>query len=319
MDIVVTGAAGFLGAEVVAALLRRGELRGQEISRVVTVDRVAPAVEVDGAGPRLVPAVGDIADPDLLDAVVDQDTGVVFHLAAVVSGQAEVDHELGARVNVDGTRRLLEACRRAGSTPVVVFASSLAVYGGELPPVVDDVTPLWPSSTYGTQKAIGELLLADHTRKGFVDGRALRLPTICVRPGAPNRAASSFLSGIIREPLAGVPAVCPVPPETQVWLASPESAVANLVAGAEVDLGSDRRGVNLPGVSVSVGEMVQALAEAAGPEVAELVRWEPDPAVDAIVRTWPARTDISRAVAAGFRADAGFGDLLAAHLRRIGR
>jgi nucleoside-diphosphate-sugar epimerase len=318
MDIVVTGAAGFLGGEVVAALLDRGELRGREVTRVVAVDRVAPAVGADD--PRVVPLVGDIAEPGLLASVVDASTDVVFHLAAIVSGQAEVDPDLGARVNVDATRLLLDACRHAGTAPVVVFASSLAVYGGELPEVVDDATPLWPASTYGTQKAIGELLVADYTRKGFVDGRALRLPTISVRPGAPNRAASSFLSGIIREPLAGRPAVCPVAPETQAWLASPDSAVANLVAGAELDLwrdlGGDRRGINLPGVTVSVGEMVRTLAAVVGPAVADLVRWEPDPAIIALVETWPARIDTSRALAAGLRADAGFEALLKAYLRR---
>jgi len=315
MDIVVTGAAGFLGGEVVAALLARGELRGREVTRVVAVDRVAPTV---GTGdPQVVPVVGDIAEPGLLASVVDGSTDVVFHLAAIVSGQAEADLDLGARVNVDATRLLLDACRHAGTAPVVVFSSSVAVYGGDLPAVVDDSTPLWPASTYGTQKVIGELLLADYTRKGFVDGRALRLPTISVRPGAPNRAASSFLSGIIREPLAGLPAVCPVAPEAQVWLASPDSAVANLVAGAELDLGTDRRGVNLPGVSVSVGEMVRTLAAVAGPAVADLVRWEPDPTISALVETWPARIDTGRALAAGLRADAGFEALLEAYLRRV--
>jgi len=315
MDIVVTGAAGFLGGEVVAALLARGELRGREVTRVVAVDRVAPTV---GTGdPRVVPVVGDIAEPGLLASVVDGSTDVVFHLAAIVSGQAEADLDLGARVNVDATRLLLDACRHAGTAPVVVFSSSVAVYGGDLPAVVDDSTPLWPASTYGTQKVIGELLLADYTRKGFVDGRALRLPTISVRPGAPNRAASSFLSGIIREPLAGLPAVCPVAPEAQVWLASPDSAVANLVSGAELDLGTDRRGVNLPGVSVSVGEMVRTLAAVAGPAVADLVRWEPDPTISALVETWPARIDTGRALAAGLRADAGFEALLEAYLRRV--
>jgi nucleoside-diphosphate-sugar epimerase len=313
MDIVVTGAAGFLGGEVVATLLDRGQLGGREVSRVVAVDRVAPAV--GAADPRVVPVVGDIAEPGMLASVL-RSTDVVFHLAAIVSGQAEVDVDLGARVNVDATRLLLDACRHAGTAPVVVFASSVAVYGGALPAVVDDRTPLWPASTYGTQKVIGELLIADYTRKGFVDGRSLRLPTISVRPGAPNRAASSFLSGIIREPLAGLPAVCPVVPETEVWLASPDSAVANLVAGAELDLGMDRRGINLPGVTVSVGEMVATLAAVAGPAVAELVRWEPDPAISALVETWPARIDTSRARGVGLRADAGFGALLEAYLRR---
>lgn len=321
MKVVVTGAAGFLGREVVGSLLRRGELRGRELGRVVAVDVAAPP-EVPGHGddPRVTPVAGDITEPGFLASVIDPDTDVVFHLAAVVSGQAEAEFETGMRVNLDGTRLLLDACRATGRAPVVVFASSLAVYGGALPATVDDTTPLHPASSYGTQKAIGELLVADATRRGFLDGRALRLPTVCVRPGRPNRAASSFLSGIIREPVAGVPAVCPVAPETAVWLTSPRSAVAGLVAGAELAseaIGADLS-VNLPGVSVSVGEMVATLGRLAGPAAAELVRWERDPQIERIVGTWPAAVDVSRATGLGLPGDPDFAALVEAHLRAAG-
>ena len=315
MRIVITGGCGFLGRRVAMRLLDRGTAAGP-VEELILFDNAPPALPLPD-DIRLSFVTGDIADRATVASLIGPGTDAVFHLAAIVSGQAEADLDLGARVNVDATRLLLDACRHAGTAPVVVFSSSVAVYGGDLPAVVDDSTPLWPASTYGTQKVIGELLLADYTRKGFVDGRALRLPTISVRPGAPNRAASSFLSGIIREPLAGLPAVCPVAPEAQVWLASPDSAVANLVSGAELDLGTDRRGVNLPGVSVSVGEMVRTLAAVAGPAVADLVRWEPDPTISALVETWPARIDTGRALAAGLRADAGFEALLEAYLRRV--
>jgi D-erythronate 2-dehydrogenase len=315
MKVVVTGAAGFLGQEVVGSLLRRGSLRGQELGQVVAVDLVASP---DTDDPRVDPVAGDITEPGFLDPVL-ADADVVFHLAAVVSGQAEAEHDLGMRVNLDGTRLLLDACRAAGRAPIVVFASSLAVYGGQLPAVVDDSTPVRPESSYGTQKAIGELLVADYTRKGFLDGRALRLPTICVRPGRPNQAASSFLSGIIREPVAGTVAVCPVAPETVVWLASPQCAVDGLIAGAELEsvaIGANRS-VNVPGVSVSVGEMVETLGRLAGPAAAELVRWERDPRIERIVGTWPAAVDVRRAAALGLAGDRDFAALVEAHLRRL--
>jgi D-erythronate 2-dehydrogenase len=319
MRVVVTGAAGFLGREVVAALLRRGELRGRELRRVVAVDVAAPP-EVPGHrdDPRVTAVAGDITEPGFLASVLDPGPDVVFHLAAVVSGQAEAEYDTGMRVNLDGTRLLLDACRATGRAPVVVFASSLAVYGGALPATVDDTTALHPATSYGTQKAVGELLLADATRRGFLDGRALRLPTVCVRPGRPNRAASSFLSGIVREPVAGVAAVCPVAPGTAVWLTSPRSAVAGLVAGAELDsgaIGADRS-VNLPGVSVTVGEMVATLGRLAGPAAADLVRWERDPQIERIVGSWPAAVDTGRAAALGLPGDPDFAALVEAHLHR---
>lgn len=322
MKVVVTGGAGFLGRLLVESLLGDG-LRVaagalEPVREVVVVDVVAPPGPAD---PRVGVEVGDIAEPGFLASVVDADTDVVFHLAAVVSGQAEVDFDLGMRVNLDGSRLLLDACRATGRRPLVVFSSSLAVYGGPLPAVVDDTTVLTPASSYGAQKAAAELLLADHTRKGFVDGRAFRLPTVTVRPGRPNRAASSFLSGIIREPVAGVAAVCPVQAGTRVWLISPDRAVQNLVAGAGIASNAlgPLRAVNLPGVSVTVGEMVETLRRTVGASAASLVRWEPDPEIERLVGSWPSAVDTTRARALGLGGDSDFEEILQQYLRRHGR
>ena len=220
------------------------------------------------------------------------------------------------RVNLDAGRELLEACRATGARPRVVFTSSVAVYGGALPDVVLDTTALHPQSSYGTQKAIGELLLADYSRKGFVDGRVARLPTISVRPGRPNQAASSFASGIVREPLNGEDAICPVPPDTRLWLLSPRRAIDNLIAlhdVADAALGI-HRAVNLPGVSVSAGEMVEALAEVAGADVAARVKWQRDAAIERIVGGWPGRWDTSRATALGMAGDADFAAIVRAFM-----
>lgn len=314
MKVVVTGGAGFLGGRLARTLLDRGMLDGRSIDELVLLDVVAATA---GAGdPRVRTVVGDVADPALLGELVDAGTDVVFHLAAVVSGQAEAEFDLGMRINLDGSRLLLDACRAAGNVPRVVFTSSVAVYGGDLPAVVTDSTPLTPQTSYGTQKACAELLLADHTRKGHVDGRVLRLPTVTVRPGRPNAAASGFASGVIREPLAGVESVVPVPPEVRMWVLSPRHATECLVAGAELPteaLGASRA-VNLPGVSVSVGEMVEALDRVAGADVAARVRWQRDPAVEAIAATWPGAWDTSRAEALGLRGDTDFDAIVRAYI-----
>ncbi|MGS1023385.1 D-erythronate dehydrogenase [Burkholderia glumae] len=318
MKVLITGGAGFLGRHLATRLLARGELAGpggrpEPIDELLLLD-VAQAASFDDA--RVTTRVGDIADRTVLERAIDTRTGAIFHLAAIVSGQAEADFELGMRINLDASRTLLEVCRALGHRPRVVFTSSVAVYGGALPQIVQDDTALNPQSSYGTQKAIAELLLCDYTRRGFVDGRVLRLPTISVRPGRPNAAASSFASGIIREPLNGVESVCPVPLDTRLWLLSPRRAIDALVAGCELDgeqLGS-RRIVNLPGISVSVGEMIDALREVAGDAPVARIRHAMDPRVAAIVGSWPGRWDVSRAAALGFVGDAGFADVIRAYL-----
>ena len=309
MKVVITGGAGFLGRRLAGALLQRGTLRGPDgrdeaIEQIVLVDVVPPPAFPD---PRVVAVVGDIAEPDLLKRVVQEVTSV-FHLAAIVSGMAEVDFDLGIRINVDATRLLLDACRSSVHCPHVVFTSSIAVYGGDLPDPVPDTAAVSPQSSYGTQKAIAELLVHDYTRKGFVDGRVLRLPTISIRPGRPNAAASSFASAIIREPLNGEDAVCPVDPGTRLWLASPSTAIDCLIAIHEVAadaLGSNRI-VNAPGISLTAGEMVASLERVAGSEAAGRVRWERDSRIARIVATWPGALDTTRARALGFPGDESF-------------
>src|SRR5947199_923437 len=227
MRIVITGGCGFLGRRVAIRLLEQGSALGP-VDELVLFDNAAPALPLP-EDKRIRLVTGDIADRDTVRGLIAPGTDAVFHLAAIVSGQAEADTDLGYRVNLDGTRAVLDGCRALGSTPRLVFASSLAVYGGKLPPAVGDDTALTPQTSYGTQKAIGELLVNDSSRKGFIDGRAVRLPTVVVRPGLPNRAASTFASSMLREPLAGKDAVCPVSPDTVMALASPRRIVEGLV------------------------------------------------------------------------------------------
>jgi nucleoside-diphosphate-sugar epimerase len=313
MNILITGGAGFLGQRLARRLLRDGQIGGEPVRRIVLVDQAAGP---DLGDPRVQAVAADIMDPEALSELVGPQVDLVFHLAAVVSGAAEADFDLGMRVNLDASRWLLELCRRAGRAPRVVFTSSVAVYGGALPPVVGDDTPLNPRSSYGTQKAIAELLLADYTRKGFVDGRILRLPTISVRPGAPNKAASSFASGLIREPLNGVETVCPVGLDLKLWLSSPRRAIDSLIAGAALPAEAlgERRALNLPGLSVRVGEMIAALERAGGTAAVDLIRHERDPAVEAIVGGWPAAWDNRRAKALGLKPDADFDAIVRAYV-----
>lgn len=318
MKILITGGAGFLGQRLARKLLERGTLsleagKPQAITQIDLLDVVKADALQD---PRVRSLEGDIADPAVLRQAIDTDTRAIFHLAAIVSGQAEADFDLGMRINLDASRALLETCRALGHKPRVIFTSSVAVYGGNLPDTVRDDTALNPQSSYGTQKAIAELLLADYTRRGFVDGRVLRLPTISVRPGRPNAAASSFASGIIREPLNGEPAVCPVGADTRLWLLSPRGAIQALIAGCELDADAmaDRAPINLPGVSVTAAEMAQALREVAGDEVADRISWQADARVERIVGSWPGRWDTTRATRLGLTGDGSFADIVRAYM-----
>ncbi len=314
MRIVITGGCGFLGRRLALLLLERGSSLGS-IDELVLFDNALPALPLPD-DPRLKMVTGDIADRETVTKMLMPGAAAVFHLAAVVSGQAEADTALGYRVNLDGTRAVLDACRALGTRPRLVFASSLAVYGGELPPAVGDDTPLRPQTSYGTQKAIGELLVGDYNRKGFVDGRALRLPTVVVRPGLPNRAASTFASSIIREPLAGKEAVCPVSPDLVMAVASPRRVVAALHRAHELpgEAFGANRSLQLPGFSVSVGEMVEAVRRAGGAAAHARIRWQHDPQIEAIVASWPQALAAPRATALGFTADADIDEAVQAFI-----
>ena len=310
MRIVITGGCGFLGRRVALKLLERGGL-----DELVLFDNAHPALPLP-EDKRLTLVTGDIAEFTAVSRVISPGTHSVFHLAAVVSGQAEADTDLGYRVNLDGTRAVLDACRALGTCPRVVFASSLAVYGGALPPAVGDDTPLTPQTSYGTQKAIGELLVNDYSRKGFVDGCAVRLPTVVVRPGRPNRAASTFASSMIREPLAGREAVCPVSPDTVMALASPRRIVAGLLNAHDLpaDAFAASRSLQLPGFSVAVGEMAAAVRRAAGEAAYSRIHWEPDPQIQQIISGWPQALQARRAEALGFSADSGIDEAVQAFI-----
>ena len=318
MKVLITGGAGFLGQKLAKQLLARGSLKDsdgvdQKIDKLLLVD----VVEANDFGDQRVKVIaGDISNPELMQQLITTEVQSIFHLAAIVSGQAEADFELGMRINLDAARLLLETCRSAGHKPKIVFTSSVAVYGGALPEMVLDATALNPQSSYGAQKAICELLLNDYTRKGFVDGRVLRLPTISVRPGAPNKAASSFASGIIREPLNGKPSICPASTDLRIWLLSPRYAIESLIAGHDLHssvLGLNKS-INLPGISVTVGQMIESLRKISGDQVAARISVEPDSKVEAIVRSWPGAWDASRAKSLGLKADPNFESIIKAYI-----
>lgn len=308
MRVLITGGAGFLGQRLARELCSLGLLSTADgllepIEQVVLFDRVT--ADLRGQDGRIQSVVGDVANPADIARAIEGGVNSIFHLAAVVSGQAEQDFDLGMRVNVDASRLLLDAARQTGSRPRVIFTSSVAVYGGKLPALVTDETALLPQSSYGAQKAIGELLLLDYSRKRYVDGRVARLPTITVRPGKPNQAASSFVSGIIREPLNAESANCPVLPETPLWISSPETAIKNLVQLHEVPedaLGAGRV-VNLPGLCVTAQQMVDALQNSFGLACAKRVDWTFDQRIQNIVGTWPRAWDTTRALSLGMSSD----------------
>jgi nucleoside-diphosphate-sugar epimerase len=317
MHILITGAAGMIGRKLTARLVGAGALDGRTIDTLSLVD-VVPPDEPAGFAGQVAAAAADLSAPGAAERAVAGRPDVIFHLAAIVSGEAESDFEKGYRINLDGTRALLEAVRKVGDgyRPRLVFTSSIAVFGAPFPPASPDEFHLTPLTSYGTQKAIGELLLTDYTRRGFVDGVAIRLPTIVVRPGKPNRAASGFFSGIIREPLAGMDAVLPVDDGVRHWHASPRAAVGFLLHAAT--LGADRLGsriaLTMPGVCCTVGEQIAALARVAGEAVAARIRREPDPLVARIVAGWPSRFDARRAVALGFTVEGSFDEIIRIHI-----
>ncbi|KAA8704067.1 D-erythronate dehydrogenase [Pseudomonas proteolytica] len=314
MNILVTGAAGFLGRRLIEALLLRGSLtdrtgQSRPIEQIVAFDMV----ELTGINdPRVKVVCGDIANAHVLERLIDANTDSIFHLAAVVSSQAEADFELGMRINFSATQHMLERVRQLGTCPKWVMTSSVAVFGGQLPEQVPDNQVWAPQSSYGTQKAMNDLLLADYSRRAFVDGRSLRMPTIVVRPGKPNLAASSFASGIIREPLNGQTSVCPVPLDTRLWLMSPAQAIRNLIHGHE--LGSEQltegRVINMPGLSITVERMIDALRQTAGAQVAERIRLEPNQAIERIVGSWPGAFCAAYSRDLGFTADERFTDVI---------
>ncbi|WP_207485979.1 D-erythronate dehydrogenase [Arenibaculum pallidiluteum] len=317
MRILIIGAAGMIGARLAEAIASAGTVAGRPVAAMLLADRAAPAVPGSLSGGLAAETLAaDVADPAAARQLAAWRPDVVFHLAAVVSGEAEADFSKGYRVNVDATWALLEAFRLSGTAPRLVFASSLAVYGPPFPDVVPDDFALLPQSSYGAQKAIGEFLLSDFTRKGFVDGIGIRLPTIVVRPGAPNAAASGFLSGIIREPLRGVEAPLPVPRDVAAWIASPRIAVETLLhaAGLQSERIGSRRCLTGRGVSVTVGEMIEALSEVAGPAVAARIRPTEDPVVARIVRSWPRAFETAQARELGFPVDEGIRAIIEAHI-----
>ncbi|MGH3208262.1 MAG: D-erythronate dehydrogenase [Trebonia sp.] len=319
--VIVTGGAGFIGTLLARRLLAKpvtiGDARPAPVDELVLVDLVAPPPDV-AADPRVRAVTGDLADaaPELGDA------DAIFHLAGVVSGAAEADFDLGMRVNVDGMRAVLERARRHRTPPVLVFSSSLAVFGadpalltGAGGPVGDDTLPR-PQSSYGIQKFIGEQLVADYTRKGFVRGRSVRLMTVAVRPGKPNAAASSFVSGIIREPLAGLRATCPVPPETPIALSSPRRTLQGILRAAAVGDAAwgSRTAMNLPALATTPRSMASAMDRVVGYAASDLIDWTDDPVIAAIVRSWPANVETPRASALSLRPEASFDDIVREYL-----
>ena len=317
MHILITGAAGMIGRKLTARLVKDGKLNGQTIDRLTLTDVVAPEKPAGFAG-KVELWTGDLAAPGAGEKLIADRPEVIFHLAGVVSGEAETDFEKGYHVNLDGTRALLEAIRAAGGgyKPKVVFTSSIAVFGAPFPYAIPDEFHLTPLTSYGTQKAISELLLADYNRRNILDGVGIRLPTICVRPGKPNKAASGFFSGIIREPLAGQEAHLPVADTVRHTHASPRSAVGFLIhaAGLTRDQLGPRINLAMPGVCCTVAEQIESLARIAGAKVAARIRREPDELVMRIVSGWSERIDAKRAAALGFKAEATFDDIVRTHI-----
>lgn len=318
MNILILGAAGMIGRKLVHALLRAGTVGGRQIKRLTLADIVAPEKpDFDGEVETI---AADLSRADVAASLIGSRPDIIFHLAAIVSGEAEADFEKGYRVNLGGTQSLFEAIRLAGLErpyrPRVVFTSSIVVFGEPLPPVISDTHCLTPLTSYGTQKAIGELLLADYSRKGFLDGIGIRLPTISIRPGKPNKAASGFFSSILREPLIGQEAVLPVSETVRHWFASPRAATGFLLHAAELDTGSlgQLRTITMPGLSATVSDQIQALRHVAGDAATKLIHRVPDETIANIIAGWPQSFDAKRAQALGFRGEASFEEIIRVHI-----
>lgn len=306
MQIVITGAAGFLGQRLANALLRSSVA----FEELLLVDMVMPANP--GNDHRVNCQQMDLSQAGTAKSILTAKTGLIFHLAAVVSSQAEKEFDLGWKVNLDLSRQLLEACRHQQPSIRFVFTSGMAVYGGKLPAIVQDTTAVTPLSSYGSQKAMVELLVNEYSRKNLVDGRVLRLPTICVRPGRPNQAASSFVSSLIREPLAGQQAICPVSPGLTVLVSSPDTIIHNIIHGAMLDgtAYGHWRTVNLPGIGVTVQDMLDSLERLTGKETLSQIQFRPDSSINAIVSSWPTAVDPTRALELGFTIDHNFDEFI---------
>ena len=317
MNILITGAAGMIGRKLTERLGKDGTLVGKPIDKLTLLDIVCPPNPETFTG-KIETVAADLAAPTEAGKAIAGRPDVVFHLAGVVSGEAELDFDKGYRVNLDGTRALLEAIRRVGNgyKPKVIYTSSIAVFGAPFPDAIPDEFHLTPLTCYGTQKAIGELLLADYTRRDFLEGVGLRFPTICVRPGKPNKAASGFFSSIIREPLAGQAAALPVPDTVRHTHASPRAAAGFLVHAASLSRAQlgDRINLTMPGISCTVAEQIESLKRIAGAKVAARIRREPDETISRIVAGWPQRFDARRAATLGFRAEASFDDIVRIHI-----
>lgn len=315
MHILITGAAGMIGRKITERLLADGELNRRPISKLTLHDIITPDAQPTSET-SIMPIAGDISDAVVIERLVAEKPDLVIHLAAIVSGEAEADFAKGYAVNLNGTRLLFDALREAGYGPRVIFASSIAVFGAPFPDPIPDEFHLTPLTSYGTQKAIGEMILSDYSRRGFLEGVALRLPTICVRPGKPNKAASGFFSSIIREPLAGEEAILPVDDTVKHWHASPRSAVGFFLHAASMDLDEvgPRRGITMPGVPATVAEQIEALREVAGDKAVALIRREPDDTIRSIVAGWPQSFEANRGRKLGFKADESFKAIIEAHI-----
>jgi D-erythronate 2-dehydrogenase len=316
MRVVVIGGAGFLGQKLLRALLAQGHIliEGEKrpLEKLLVFDLAPATLPTDE---RLELVTGDIGDKRLLAKVLEQ-AELIFHLAAVVSGEAEQHFELGMAVNLQATLSILETSRSLAAVPRLVFSSSIAVFGGDLPAVVEDDTAPIPQSSYGTQKAAAELFVNDYSRKGFIDGRVLRLPTIVVRPGKPNKATSTFASSIIREPLQGKLAICPVSADTRLWILSPRQAIQSFLHAAALPAAAfgKNRSITLPGLSLAVKDMVESLESLAGPEVSQRISWQPDPFIQGIVGSWPSCFRARRAQELGFQADPSMAQVIQAFI-----